>query len=133
MPLTFTINQKIDKKIEKLQKIWFDISYFWENKVILYSIPKVLEKYKIDIAWLINNLLYSKNDDLTIQKILDQVFATKSCKIAIKANHKLSILEMRQLIKDWMKYIDGFFVCQHWRESVVRLSKENIDKLFGRK
>jgi DNA mismatch repair protein MutL len=59
--------------------------------------------------------------------------ATKSCKAAIKANHKLSFEEMKQLIIDWQKYIDGFFVCQHWRPSVVKLHKDDIDKLFDRK
>ena len=64
---------------------------------------------------------------------MEQVFATKSCKAAIKANHKLSFVEMEQLIKDALKYIDWFFVCQHGRPSIVQLSKHDIDKFFDRK
>jgi DNA mismatch repair ATPase MutL len=45
-------------------------------------------------------LLYSKTEDIDINKMLEQVLATKSCKAAIKANHKLSSLEMKQLIQD---------------------------------
>ena len=133
VPLTFEIIQKNDKILEKLQELWFDISYFGEKKVILYSVPDVLEKYKIDISNLLNNLLNSKEEDINIDKILEQTLATKSCKAAIKANHKLSNLEMKQLIEDWQKYIGGFFVCQHGRPSVVKISKHDIDWFFDRK
>ena len=133
VPLTFEIKEKIDEKLKKLQEIWFDIDYFGENKVIVYAIPKILEKYKIDISALLNSLLFSKLEDISINKMLEQVLATKSCKAAIKANHKLSFIEMKQLIEDGLKYIDGFFVCQHWRPSVVKLTKQDIDWFFDRK
>ena len=133
VPLTFEIIQKNDQILEKMQELWFDISYFGEKKVILYSVPDILEKYKIDIANLINNLINSHLEDINIDKILEQTLATKSCKAAIKANHKLSNLEIQQLIEDGQKYIDGFFVCQHGRPSVVKISKHDIDWFFDRK
>ncbi len=133
LPLTFEIIQKNDKILEKLQELWFDISYFGEKKVILYSVPDVLSKYNIDISNLINNLIHSKEEDINIDKILEQTLATKSCKAAIKANHKLSNLEIKQLIEDGQKYIDWFFVCQHGRPSVVKISKHDIDWFFDRK
>ena len=133
VPLTFEIIQKNDKILEKLQELWFDISYFGEKKVILYSVPDVLSKYNIDISNLINNLIHSKEEDINIDKILEQTLATKSCKAAIKANHKLSNLEIKQLIEDGQKYIDWFFVCQHGRPSVVKISKHDIDWFFDRK
>jgi len=133
IPLTFEITNKIDEKLEKLKEIWFDIDYFWEKKVIVYAVPKVLEKYNVDISALINSLLYSNNEDISINQMLEQVLATKSCKAAIKANHKLSALEMKQLIEDGIKNIDWFFVCQHWRPSVVKLTKQDIDSFFDRK
>jgi len=132
VPLTF--NFAFDaEKIEKIRKLWFDISEFWENKVIVYAVPKVIEKYKVDAVWLINSLLHSDIEDITINKVLEQVLATKSCKQAIKAWKKLSFEEMKQLIIDGQKYINGFFVCQHWRPSVVKLNKSDIDKFFDRK
>jgi len=133
IPLTFEINNKNDNVLESLQKLWFDINYLTEKKVILYSIPNILEKYNIDIANIINNLINSKLEDINIDKMLEQTLATKSCKAAIKANHKLSNLEIKQLIEDWEKYIDWFFVCQHGRPSVVKISKHDIDLFFDRK
>ena len=132
VPLTFEVKNLNKEILEKLNKLGFDISEFGKNKVILYAIPKVLEKYKVDISALVNNLLWSDPEDLWIEKMLEQVLATKSCKAAIKANHKLSFQEAKQLILDGEKYIDGFFVCQHGRPSIVKLNKEDIDKLFDR-
>jgi len=123
---------ELDKKLEKLQKIWFDISMFGENKVIVYAIPEIFEKYHVNIEFLLDGMIYSKLEDLNIDKILEQIFATKACKAAIKANHKLSILEMEQLVKDGVEKIDGFFVCQHGRPSVVSLEKDEIDGMFDR-
>ena len=133
IPMTFDIKDVDEEKIEKIAQLWFDISKFGENKVILYSVPEVLKKYEIDIFWLVNSLLFSKLEDISVDKMFEDVLAMKSCKAAIKANHKLSFVEMEQLIKDGQKYIDWFFVCQHGRPSVVRLSKEDIDKFFDRK
>lgn len=131
VPLTFEIKEKIDERLKQIQKLGFDIDYFWQNKVIVYAVPAILEKYKVDISALINSLLYS-NDNIDISYMLEQILATKSCKAAIKANHKLSFEEMKQLIEDGMKYINGFFVCQHGRPSVVKLSKQDIDSFFDR-
>jgi DNA mismatch repair protein MutL len=131
IPLTFEIKERIDERLKQIQKLGFDIDYFWQNKVIVYAVPAILEKYKVDISALINSLLYS-NDNIDISYMLEQILATKSCKAAIKANHKLSFEEMKQLIEDGMKYINGFFVCQHGRPSVVKLSKQDIDSFFDR-
>ena len=133
VPITFEVKDIAEEKIKKISELGFDISKFWPNKVIVYSVPEVLKKYDVDIFWLVNALLFSNVEDISVDKMFESVLATKSCKAAIKANHKLSFVEMEQLIKDWLKYIDGFFVCQHGRPSVVRLSKDDIDKFFDRK
>ncbi len=133
-PITKEIKKTpwLEEKFEKLQNLGFDISLFGENKVIVYAIPEIFEKYQVNIEFLLDGLIYSDIEDLNIDRILEQIFATKACKAAIKANHKLSIPEMEQLIKDGIEKIDGFFVCQHGRPSVVSLEKNEIDGMFDR-
>ena len=121
----------LDSKLEQLQKFWFDISMFGEDKLIIYAIPEIFEKYNVDTTTLLDWLLYS--DEISLDKILNQIFATKACKSSIKANTKLSYPEMEQLIKDWINNINWFFVCQHGRPSIVSVGKDKIDKLFERK
>jgi DNA mismatch repair ATPase MutL len=64
----------------------------------VYAVPQVFEKYKIDIKTLLLKLLTLSKIDLNL--ILDEIWATKSCKAAIKAGQKLSLEEMKKLIED---------------------------------
>lgn len=131
-PITITYSKNIDitEKLNQLNNLWFDISEFGDNKLVIYSIPKAFVDYKIDIDALVNKLLYLENIDLNI--ILENIFATKACKASIKAGQKLSMEEMQNLIKDWFTYIDQMFVCQHGRPSFVKVDKSEIEKLFDR-
>lgn len=131
-PITIDISKNIDisTKLESLNQLWFDVSLFGENKIILYAVPNIFVKYKIDLDILINKIIYLENINLDI--VLDQIFATKSCKAAIKAGEKLNFEQMKRLIQDWLQKIDGMFVCQHGRAGVIKIPKQDIEKLFGR-
>jgi DNA mismatch repair ATPase MutL len=39
---------------------------------------------------------------------------------------------MKKLIEDWFEIIKWQFTCQHWRPSFVKISKQDIEKLFDR-
>jgi DNA mismatch repair protein MutL len=56
----------------------------------------------------------------------------KACKASIKAGQRLSMEEMQQLMHDACAYIDGMFVCQHGRPSVVAIQKHQVDAMFER-
>lgn len=131
-PIIVSISKDItiSTKLESLNEFWFDISLFSENKIIIYAVPNIFVKYKIDLDILINKLIYMENINLDI--VLDQIFATKSCKAAIKAWEKLNFEQMKKLIQDWFINIEGMFVCQHGRAGVIKIPKQDIEKLFGR-
>lgn len=131
-PISIQVPKNIntDQKIEQLNNLWFDISMIWEDSIAIYSVPKIFIKYNIDLEKVIDKIIYSEN--ISLDSIFDEIFATKACKTSIKAWDKLSIPEMVNLINDWYKNIDKMFVCQHWRPSIVNISKENIEKLFDR-
>jgi DNA mismatch repair ATPase MutL len=63
---------------------------------------------------------------------MEEIFATKACKAAIKAWQKLSFIEMKQLIEDWFATITQFFVCQHGRPFFIKIEKKNLEKMFDR-
>lgn len=131
-PISIDIPQNLDihPQIEKLNNIWFDVSLLDDYTIVVYAIPKILSEYSIDIQKLFDKLLYM--DDINMDSIFENIFATKACKTSIKAGEKLSMSQMVNLIKDAYKYIDKMFVCQHGRPSIVKLSKEDIEKLFDR-
>ena len=127
----------IEEIIQALQSIWFDISTFPEEKVIIHAIPKVFAEYKIDIElvlnsiWAAENISQKKGSEL-FGLIIDEVVGMKACKASIKAWQKLSFTEMKQLLDDAREYIPGMFVCQHGRPSVVAIPKPKIEELFER-
>ncbi|USN54228.1 MAG: hypothetical protein H6765_06695 [Candidatus Peribacteria bacterium] len=131
-PLTtrYPQDQEIDEKIQQLATMGFDIADFGENKVIVYAVPKVFVTYKMDIDLLLQQV--RGMEELSFDLILDEILGMKACKASIKAGQKLSKLEMKQLIDDGMRYVEGMFVCQHGRPSVVKIEKKMIEGLFDR-
>ena len=131
-PLKFEITQipNLSEKIEELNALWFEISMLSDSVVVIYSIPKVFVQYPVDMQLLLNHVLYLEK--ITFEHLLDWIYATKACKGSIKAWHKLSYLQMQQLVKDWFEHIPWMFVCQHWRPFFIKMWKWDIDKLFDR-
>ncbi len=131
-PITISVPKSLDinERLEQLNNLWFDISIFWEWKVVIYAVPNVFQQYKLDIEKLIDKIIYMEN--ITLDILMDNIFATKACKASIKAWEKLWFEQMEQLIKDWFDNIEGMFVCQHGRPSFVKIDKEDIEKLFDR-
>ena len=58
---------------------------------------------------------------------------TISCKYAIKANKKLSILEMEVLVKDVQELEKlGITTCPHGRPIKIEFTKRELEKMFKR-
>ena len=131
-PLKFEVTQiaHLEQKIEELNQLGFEISLLSENVIVIYAIPKVFVQYPVDMWVLLNHVLYLK--EITFDHLLDGVYATKACKASIKAGHKLSYLQMQQLVQDGFEFIPGMFVCQHGRPFFVKMNKKHIDGLFDR-
>lgn len=131
-PVTMEIWQiaNMEEKIEVVNSLWFDCSLLWENKLVIYSVPKAFMEYKIDFESLFNNILYL--EEISIDHIFDGMYATKACKTSIKAWAKLSYQQMVNLLQEWFANIDGMFVCQHGRPFFIKVDKDKIDNLFDR-
>lgn len=121
---------QLEDKIDQLADIGFDVSRLSEQKLVIYSIPKALSENRVDIAKLMDKLLYM--DSVSISDMMDRKFAMSACKTSIKAGQKLSVLEMKNLLQDAQKHIDWQFVCQHGRPGFVKVSKTKIEGLFDR-
>lgn len=122
---------------EILNNLKFETSIRWDHSLIIYKVPQFLVEYHIDIEKIMRHLIDTNNQELEIKnswinKILDSIFATRACKTSIKANHRLSLLEMQQLINDGFEYIPWSFVCQHGRPFAIEIDKKQIDTMFDR-
>ena len=64
--------------------------------------------------------------DSIVEKI-----ASISCKKSIKANHVLSEMEVKELLRELFK-LDNPYNCPHGRPTIISLSKYEFEKKFGR-
>ncbi len=64
------------------------------------------------------------------QRRTDKII-TRACKSAVKANDRLDIAEINQLLKDLAK-CDNPFSCPHGRPTIIRMKKTEIEALFKR-
>lgn len=104
-PLKFEITQipNLEEKIEELNQLGFEISLLSEKVIVIYAIPKVFVQYPVEISVLLNHVLYLEK--ISFEHLLDGIYATKACKTSIKAGHKLSYLQMQQLVQDGFQEI----------------------------
>ena len=123
IPLTFDEYAIYKDNEEIFIKAGFAVESFGENDVLVREVPLFLGKP------LINNLK-SMGSGLTVDVKYDKIAST-ACKAAVKANDKLSDVEILSLL-DELRYIDEPFTCRHGRPTIVKYSLKEIEKSFKR-
>lgn len=135
----------VDAWSELLAPLGIDCSPFGSGKMIVHAVPEVFVTYTLDIQLLFNHLLNQQEKlfgDLQevaarpqelLGLILEEIFGMKACKASIKAGQQLSMPEMQQLLRGAAQEIPGMFVCQHGRPCVMRIPREEIETLVGRR
>ena len=62
----------------------------------------------------------------------DKFIATVACKAAVKANMKLDVKEVENLMSKLLK-LPNPFTCPHGRPTAIKMSKIDIEKKFSRR
>ncbi|MCL1981517.1 MAG: DNA mismatch repair endonuclease MutL [Clostridiales bacterium] len=114
-----------------LQKAGFDIEEFGGSAFVVKAVPVFMTLGEADdfIEEFLDNAGGPADfrNAAAVEKIM-----SSACKAAVKAGSKLAAEEMRQLIFDLAK-CDNPFNCPHGRPTLVRLTKDEIEKMFKRK
>ena len=143
-PISIQLPAHQDSQIisDQLNTLKFETTVRWDHSLIIYKVPQFLVDYTIDIEKIVRHLISEQweiSPSLTgeglgwgLGMLLDSIFATRACKTSIKANHRLSLLEMQQLVNDGFEFIPWWFVCQHGRPFVIDIDKKQIDTMFDR-
>ncbi|MEG0306580.1 MAG: DNA mismatch repair endonuclease MutL [Clostridium sp.] len=131
IPLTFE-EYAIYKDNECIFKsAGFIVEDFGEKDVLVREVPLFLGKPHI------NNLFHDIIDNirtmgsgLTVDVKYNKI-ASLACKAAVKANDKLSDIEILSLL-DELRFIDEPFTCPHGRPTIIKYSLKEIEKRFKR-
>lgn len=131
-PYAFELKDKDFEKIsnlkQSLQEMGFEITQFGDNAFKISSVPLVLQNISLkDFSEMLlaENFVVKTKNELVHDKI-----ATLACKSAVKGGDELSKIEIDYIVKTINQ---GILLCPHGRPFVVKVTKTQFEKWFGRK
>ena len=113
------------------EKAGFELSDFGGNEVKLSALPANLlglsgEDVFLEFASYLSSGITGVTEDIFVHKL-----ATMGCKAAIKGNQRITAAEVEQLLRELLT-LDNPYTCPHGRPTIVRITKEEMDKRFKR-
>lgn len=120
-----------DDKINILKEIGLEVEHFGSNTLKVSKLPSFIKEY--DEGSYIEELIEQviSKDKIDLDALRKHVIATMACKASIKANDKLSLREMNDLIDELFKCTNPT-CCPHGRPTIIHFSKYDIEKMFKR-
>ena len=119
----------IINNLELLKQYKISIEDFGDGQILLRGVPSVINSNFEDMVIEIAEKL--KNYKKPVTEKQEDIFHSISCKAAIKAGDKSTDEELIKLAKEVLSSNDIMF-CPHGRTVAFELSKQNIEKQFGR-
>lgn len=109
----------------------FTIESFGGNEYCIREVPANL--YGIgerDLFMELLDAVSQENGTLDTEVIASKI-ATMACKMSIKGNQRVSLIEVEHLLDELMK-LENPYQCPHGRPTIIKMSKYEIDKKFKR-
>lgn len=133
VPIKFFISIKdreiIENKAELLKTFGFEVDFFGKNDIIIRAVPNI--KFICSIEELFKNLIEDLKNINHKNSMLEDTIIMAACKGAIKANQSLSNEEI-EILLDKLFAINEY-TCPHGRPISMKLTLNDIEKLFNRK
>ena len=116
---------------ETLRQIGYDIEEFGRNTLLLSGYPAMLRK--ADHHAVLRDLAdgLAENQGPNRRDLLDKLLHMMSCKAAIKAGQRLTEPEIEALLAQ-RHLVDDAHHCPHGRPTALVLSRNELDRQFGR-
>ena len=114
-----------------LLNMGFVTEEFGINTVLIRNHPYWLPNYAIEesIRKIIDIVILTENFDK--YKFIEKVAATLACKLSIKANDRITINDMEDLLER-LRNTKNPFTCPHGRPTIITYSNYELEKLFKR-
>lgn len=125
--LTDNMKSTIKRNINSIEKIGFK---FDDNLNIIES-PLWIRDEEIEYAIEIIIAKLEETNTFSLIDLRDDLAKDISCKGAIKANHKLNLNEINQLIKD-LRNSENPYSCPHGRPVTIKITLKDIERMFKR-
>jgi DNA mismatch repair protein MutL len=124
---------RLEARAAELAEFGLDLERFGPAAMLVRATPAPLGQG--DIHGLVRDLadeLAAFDQALSLKERLEHVAATMACHGSVRAGRTLSVAEMNALLRE-MEVTPHSGQCNHGRPTWVKLSKIDLEKLFGRK
>lgn len=132
VPLKIMLDHKerelVDDNMEIFKDFGYEIEDFGAGEILIRSVP--IFDFRGGITETFREII-RKISEGDKKDIREEILISMSCKNAIKAGEILSYEEMDLLLKKLHQL--GKYTCPHGRPIIIRLSYDEVDKMFGRK
>lgn len=115
-----------------LKKLGFAFDFTSPTHIAVREIPAILSNRNAERLTLeVLEQLVNFQADTASEPAINPILGTMACHAAVRANHKLSIAEMNELLRD-MERTERSDQCNHGRPTWTRLTIHQLDSLFLR-
>lgn len=116
------------ENIESFSKFGFEIDEFGDNEILIRAVPIMNFRDSIENIFreILMNLRENKSKD-----IRENIIISMSCRGAVKANEKLTQDEMEIMVEKLHEI--GEYTCPHGRPIIIKITMNDLEKLFKRK
>ena len=134
-PMVVTVSMMEAEALERYKDAFaglgFTIESFGGNEYCIREVPANL--YEIGERDLFMELLdaVSQENGTMDTEVIASKIATMACKMSIKGNQRVSLMEVEHLLDELMK-LENPYQCPHGRPTIIKMSKYEIDKKFKR-
>ena len=119
----------IFENIEIFNNFGFEIDEFYENEILIRAVP--IFDFRESCENVFEKLLNDLKNEVEIKDLREKIIISMSCRGAVKAGQKLSFDEMQNMVRRIHEV--GKYTCPHGRPIIVKLTKNDLDKMFGRR
>ena len=121
----------LNKHMDEFKAAGFDIEEFGGKEYKINSIPNIFPS--IPKAELFNEMLADSTnyDIISPSELILAKTASMACKAAIKGNMRISLVEANDLFDELLS-LDNPYNCPHGRPTIIKMSKQEIEKKFKR-
>ena len=134
-PMVVTVSMTEAEALTRYKDAFADLGFtiesFGGNEYCIREVPANL--YGIgerDLFMELLDAVSQENGTLDTEVIASKI-ATMACKMSIKGNQRVSLMEVEHLLDELMK-LENPYQCPHGRPTIIKMSKYEIDKKFKR-